>query len=176
MIIAAIVVFASLYLPGLFLHSMSYPPSDTMRCITYCGLGAVVLVVLAVILHEIHETRATRRFVGEALRGRPPMTDEEFGRLFFETNVPPVASRLRGMLAESLECDLAGMMPLDDFEAWLDLFPGPDSAADTFFERVAVEFQLRRDCPWPERFGSFEALVRFVVEHRPAAQARGMTA
>ena len=69
------------------------------------------------------------------------------------------------------ECDLAGMTPADNFEQWLNLFPGPDSAADAFFEAVAIEFQLRRDCPWPERFGSFDALVSFVTQHAPAAKA-----
>jgi hypothetical protein len=57
------------------------------------------------------------------------------------------------------------MIPSDDCERWLYLFPGPDSAADSFFEEMAIEFQLIRDCPWPERFGSFDALVRFLAEH-----------
>jgi hypothetical protein len=57
------------------------------------------------------------------------------------------------------------MIPPDDFEKWLCLSSGPDSAADSFFEELAIEFQLTRDCPWPERFGTFDALVRFLVEH-----------
>ena len=57
------------------------------------------------------------------------------------------------------------MIPTDDFEDWLRLSSGPDSAADSFFEELATEYQLRRDCPWPERFGSFDALVRFVADH-----------
>ena len=63
------------------------------------------------------------------------------------------------------ECDLAGMTPADHFEEWLNLFPGPDSAADSFFAAVAIEFQLPRNCPWPESFGSFDSLVRFVAEY-----------
>jgi hypothetical protein len=74
-------------------------------------------------------------------------------------------------LADNLGCELSGMIPTDDFETWLYLFPGPDSAADSFFEGLAIEYQLTRDCPWPERFGSFDALVKFVAEHAPASKA-----
>ncbi len=168
-IIAAIVVFAGLCLLGLFLHSISFPPADTMHWVAYCGIGAVAVVVLVVILHGIHETRATRRFVAEALRDRPRLTDEGFGQRFYEPDLALLAARLRCLLAENLECDLGGMTPADDFEAWLNLFPGPDSAADSFFEQLATEFQLSRDCPWPERFGSFDALVKFVSQHASAA-------
>jgi len=164
-IIAAIVVFVGLCLLGLFLHFLSYPPADTMRWLAFCGIGAAVLVVLAVILQGIHETRVTRRVVAQALAGRSPMTDEEFGSRFYEPAIAPVAAQLRRLLADNLECDLAGMTPADHFEEWLNLFPGPDSAADSFFAAVAIEFQLPRNCPWPESFGSFDSLVRFVAEY-----------
>jgi len=130
--------------------------------------GALGIVVGALILHDIYETRRIRRAVGDALRGRPPLTDEEFGSRFYEPEVAQVASRLRCLLAENLECDLAGMIPADDFENWLALSSGPDSAADTCFEELAIEFQLTRDCPWPDRFGSLDALVRFVDATAPA--------
>jgi hypothetical protein len=135
------------------------------------GFGALAIVVAALILHGIYETRRIRRVVAMALRDRPPLTDEEFGSRFFEPAVAPIASRLRRLLAEHLECDLAGMIPADDFEDWLRLSTGPDSAADGFFEALAIEFRLSRDCPWPKRFGSFETLVQFVSENTPAADA-----
>lgn len=163
-IIAAVVVFAGLCLLGLFLHSVLHPPADTMRWLAYGGIGAAVAVVILVILQGMHESRATRRFIAEALRDRPRLTNEEFGGKYYGPDLAPLATRLRCLLAENLECDLGGMTPADDFEAWLYLFPGPDSAADTFFEELAMEFQLKRDCPWPERFGSFDALVKFVNE------------
>jgi hypothetical protein len=169
-IVAAIVVFAGLCLLGVFLRAISFPPAETMHWVAYCGIGAVGLVVLVVILQGMHETRATRRFVAEALRDRPRLTDEEFGQRFYEPDLASLAARLRCLLAENLECDLGGMTPADDFEAWLSLFPGPDSAADSFFEQLATEFQLRRDCPWPERFGSFDALVKFVSENASASK------
>jgi RNA polymerase sigma factor (TIGR02999 family) len=118
-IIAAIVVFAGLCLLGLFLH-LSHPPADTMRWLTYCGIGAAVIVVLVVILQDVHETRATRRVVAEALEGRARMTGEEFGSRFYEPAIAPVATQLRRLLAENLDCDLAGMTPADNFEEWLD--------------------------------------------------------
>jgi hypothetical protein len=118
-----------------------------------------------VILHEIHESRRIHQVVAEALQGRTPLTDEEFGSRFYDPAIAPVASRLRRLLAEHLACDLAGMIPTDDFENWLALSSGPDSAADGFFEELAIEFQLHRDCPWPKRFDSFEALVKFVSEN-----------
>jgi len=136
------------------------------------GFGGLGIVVAVVILHGVYETRRIRRVVAEALRGRPPLTDEEFGSRFYEPAIAPVAARLRHLLADNLECDLAGMTPRDCFEEWLELFPGPDSAADSFFEAVAIEFHLTRDCPWPERFGSFDSLVRFVAEHADAAKAK----
>ncbi len=74
------------------------------------------------------------------------------------------------MLAKNLECNLAGMNPEDQFEEWLNLSPTPDSAADAFFEAVAMEFQLKGGCPWPEHFGSFDSLVRFVPKHAYVAQ------
>ena len=136
----------------------------------FWGFGALGIVVAVVILHDIYESRRIRRVVAEALRGRPPLADEEFGSRFHDPAVAPVASRLRRLLAEHLACDLAGMIPTDDFENWLALSSGPDSAADGFFEELAIEVQLRRDCPWPKRFGSFETLVGFVRDNAEAAK------
>ncbi len=130
------------------------------------GFGALGIVVALVILHGHYETRRIRRMVAEALRGRPPLTGEEFGDRFFEPTIAPLASRLRQLLTENLECDLAGMLPTDDFESWLALSSGPDSAADCFFEELAIEFKVPVSAPWPERFGSFEALVQWVSSHR----------
>lgn len=102
--------------------------------------------------------------------GRPPLSDEEFGNRFYDPSLAPVASRLCRLLAENLECDLAGLIPTDDFERWLARSSDPDSAADTFFEEVAIEFRLTR---WPDGFGSFDALVRFVAEPAPASRPPG---
>ena len=141
---------------------------DLGRLPALWGFGALGVVVAVLILHDIYETRRIRRAVAEALRGRPPLTDEEFGSRFYDPEVAQVAARLRRLLAENLDSDLGGMIPADDFENWLALSSGPDSAADTFFEELAIEFRLLRDCPWPERFGCFDTLVRFVVANAPA--------
>lgn len=61
--------------------------------------------------------------------------------------------------------------PADDFEQWLQPSSGPDSTADGFLEELAIEFQLTRDCPWPERFEAFDTLARFVAEHGHATRA-----
>lgn len=137
--------------------------------------GGFVIVMGLIILQAVFEERRIRRVVGEALSGRPPLTHEEFGVRFFDPAIAPIAARLRRMLAEGMDCDLAGMVPTDDFEQWLDLSSGPDSAADMFFEQLAIEFELRRDCPWPDRFGSFDALVRFVDEHAPTNNEHAAT-
>jgi hypothetical protein len=136
--------------------------------VLWVTLGAMGVTVLAVVVHSFHEESVTRRAVASALQGRAVTTHEEFARRFYTPTTGPIAARVRLLLAANLRCDLSGMIPSDDFEKWLHLFPGPDSAADAFFEELAIEFQLRRDCPWPERFGSFDALVRFVAEHAPA--------
>ncbi|MCW5555915.1 MAG: hypothetical protein KIS67_27625 [Verrucomicrobiae bacterium] len=130
------------------------------------GFGGLGTVAALVILHGILESRRIRRVVGEALRGRPPLTDEEFGDRFFDPAIAPLATRLRQLLVEHLECDLAGLLPTDDFESWLALSSGPDSAADCFFEELAIEFKLPVSAPWPERFGSFKSLVQWVSSHR----------
>ena len=164
--IAAIVVIgAGVWLLGL--HHSSHPstPADLMRWLAYGGCAAVVIVVLVIVLQGIHEIRTTRRVVAESLQGRPPVTDEEFGRQFYTPDTALVAVRLRRLLAENLDCDLSGLIPSDDFARWLELFPGIDSAADCFFEEMAIEFQLSRKAPWPDRFESFDALVKFVVQH-----------
>jgi hypothetical protein len=126
------------------------------------GFGALGIVVALVILHGVLESRRIRRIVSEALRDRLPLTDVEFGVCYFAPAIAPLATRLRQLLAENLECDLAGMIPTDDFESWLALSSGPDSAADCFFEALAIECQLPVGAPWPERFGSFKALVQWV--------------
>jgi hypothetical protein len=120
---------------------------------------------LVILLHSIHEEQVINRTVVESLRGRPPRTDEEFGRRHYANDLAPLAAKLRRLLADNLGCDVSGMIPSDDFEKWLYLFPGPDSAADCFFGELAIEYQLTRNCPWPERFGSFDALVKFVAQH-----------
>jgi hypothetical protein len=130
----------------------------------------------------VFEARRIRRVVGEALRDRAPLTDEAFGFRFFDPAIAPTAARLRRLLADNLECDLAGLMPADDFERWLGLSSGPDSAGDMFFEELAIEYRLTHDLPWPARFGSFDALVQFVARYgqlpgiRPRDQSdSGMT-
>jgi hypothetical protein len=62
------------------------------------------------------------------------------------------------------------LIPTDDFEPWFELSSGPDSAAGNFFEEVAIEFGLTR---WPDRLGSFDALVRFVAEQAPPSREPG---
>lgn len=133
------------------------------------GIGGLILGVLVVILlHSIHEEHVLSRTVADALRGRDPLTDEDFGARYYANDLAPLAAQLRRMLADHLGCELSGMIPSDDFEKWLALSSGPDSAADSFFEELAIEFRLTRECPWPERFGSFDALVRFVTENAQA--------
>jgi hypothetical protein len=83
----------------------------------------------------------------------------------YANDLARLAAQLRRMLADNLGCELSGMIPCDDFEKWLYLFPDPDSGADSFFEELAIELQLTRAFPWPERFGSFDALVKFVRQH-----------
>ena len=129
-----------------------------------CIGGLIVAVFLLILLHSVHEERVIRRTVADALRGREGLTHEEFGTRYFSTELAAPAAQLRRILAENLGCDLSGMIPSDDFEKWLYLFPGPDSAADSFFEEMAVAFRLSRDSPWPERFASFDALVKFVSQ------------
>jgi hypothetical protein len=133
--------------------------------------GLFVVMMLAVLLHSIHEEHVISRAVVHALQGRDRLTDEEFGGHYYASDLAPLAARLRRMLADNLGCDLSGMIPPDDFEQWLYLSSGPDSAADSFFEELAIEFQLTRDCPWPERFGTFDALVRFLAEHAHLCKA-----
>jgi hypothetical protein len=162
-LVIAFVIFGAAVWP-LVRHffAASLTPADSIRWLPFGAIGVIVLVV---VLHSFHEERLTRRVVASALQGRAPATDEEFARRFYAPALAPIAARLRCMLADCLGCDLSAMIPSDDFEKWLNLSPGPDSAADVFFEELAVEFQLTRDCPWPERFGSFDALLKFVAEH-----------
>ena len=127
--------------------------------------GLFVVVMLVILLHAIHEEHVISHTVVDALHGRDCLTDEEFGEHYYANDPAPLAAQVRRMLADNLGCDLSGMIPADDFEKWLYLSSGPDSAADSFFEELAIKFQLSRDCPWPERFGTFDALVRFVAEH-----------
>lgn len=164
--IAAIAVIgAGVWLIRRYLSENPSAPAFPIGWHTLVYGGPFVVMILVILRHSMHKERVTRRTIADALRGRDPLTDEEFGRRYFANDLAPIASQLRHMLAENLGCNLPGMIPSDDFEKWLDLFPGLDSAADTFFEELAIEFQLTRDCPWPERFGSFEELVRFVGEH-----------
>jgi|ERR1019366_1595392 hypothetical protein len=164
--IAAIVVIgAGVWLIGRHLTAIPSNLADPIRWPAWFFGGLFVVVLLVILLHSIHEEHVISRTVADFLRGRPPMTDEEFGRRYYANDLAPLAAQLRRMLADNLGCDLSGIIPSDDFEKWLYLFPGPDSAADSFFEELAIEFQLTRDCPWPQRFGSFDALVRFVAEH-----------
>ena len=171
----AVVILASIMVIGagawLLGPPHTAPPSTPAFPIAWPALlfgGLLVALLLVIAFHSMHEQRAISRAVADALRDRAPLTDEEFGKRFYNPNIAPVASRLRRLLAEDLNCDLSGMIPSDDFEEWLNLFPGPDSAADTFYEEMAIDFQLARDCPWPERFRSFDSLVRFVTEHARA--------
>jgi len=97
---------------------------DLGRLPALWGFGALGVVVAVLILHGIYETRRIRRAVAEALRGRPPLTDEEFGSRFYNPEVAQVAARLRRLLAENLDSDLGGMIPADDFENWLALSSG----------------------------------------------------
>ena len=143
-----------------------------IRWTSFCVGGLIVGLFLAILLHSLHEERVISRTVAATLQGRDSTTDEEFGRRYYANDLAPLAGRLRRILADNLGCDLAGMIPSDDFEKWLYLFPGPDSAADSFFEELAIEFHLTRECSWPEQFGSFDGLVKFVGQHSFGRRAR----
>jgi len=140
------------------------------RWLVWAYGGLFLVMMLVILLHSIHEEHVISRSVADALHGRDSLTDEEFGRRYYADDLAPLAAQLRGMLADNLGCALSGMMPSDDFEKWLCFSSGPDSVADSFFEELAIEFQLSRDCPWPERFGTFDALVRFLAEHAPLSK------
>jgi hypothetical protein len=127
--------------------------------------GLFVIMMLVILLHSVHEDHVISRTVVDALHGRDRLTDVEFGRRYYADDLAPLAAQVRRMLADNLGCALSGMTPSDDFEKWLCLSSGVDSAADSFFEELAIEFQLTRDAPWPQRFESFDALVKFVKEH-----------
>jgi len=142
------------------------------RWLVWAFGGLFVVMMLVIMLHSIHEEHVISRTVVDSLHGRDRLTDEEFGRHYYANDLTPLAAQLRRMLADNLGCDLSGMIPSDDFEKWLCLSSGPDSSADSFFEELAIEFQLTRDCPWPERFGSFDALVKFVAEHAHGPKTR----
>jgi hypothetical protein len=135
------------------------------RWLVWAFGGLFVVMMLVILFHSIHEEHVISRAVVDALHGRDRLTDEEFGKHYYANDLAPLAVQLRRMLADNLGCDISGMIPTDDFEKWLYLSSGPDSAADSFFEELAIEFQLTRDCPWPECFGTFDALVRFLAEH-----------
>ena len=157
-IAAILVVGAGMWLIGRHLSANGPWPA-----LSFGGLIAVMTLVILV--HSIHEEHVIKRNVADALQGRAPLTDAEFGSRYYANDLAPLAAQLRRMLADNLGCDLSGMIPSDDCEKWLYLSSGPDSAADSFFEELAIQFQLTRDCPWPERFGTFDALVRFVAGH-----------
>jgi hypothetical protein len=156
---------AGVWLFAQHLSANSSMPAVQIRWTPLLIGGLIVAVFVVILLHSIHEEHVTSRTVADALRGREPLTDEEFGLRYYPTDLAPLAAQLRRILADNLGCDLSAMIPPDDFEKWLDLFPGLDSAADSFFEEIAIEFQLTRDCPWPKRFGTFDALVRFLAQH-----------
>jgi len=172
MIVSIVLIGVGVRLSWRYLFSNSSISAFPIGWPTVIGGALFVVMLLAILLHSMHEERVTGRTVADALHGRDPLTDEELGRRFYEPDLAPIASRLRRLLAEHLDCDLSGMIASDDFEKWLSLFSGPDSAADSFFEELAIEFQLTRECPWPERFESFDALVRFVAEHERAPKTR----
>jgi hypothetical protein len=146
-------------------HLNSSTPSLQIRWTPLCVVALIVGAFLLIVRYCIHEERVIGRAVADALGGRDRLTDEEFGKRYYAKDLAPLAAQLRRMLADNLGCELSGMIPSDDFEKWLDLSSSPDSVADTFFEDLAIELQLTRDSPWPERFGTFDALVRFVAEH-----------
>lgn len=164
--IAAIaLILAGAWLFAQRISANTSAPGGQFRWTPLCISGLIVGLLVVILLHFIREEHVLRRTVADALHGRERLTDEEFGKRHYPTDLAPLAAQLRCILAENLGCDLSGMIPSDDCERWLYLFPGPDSAADSFFEEMAIEFQLTRDCPRPERFGSFDALVRFLAEH-----------
>ena len=73
--------------------------------------------------------------VGKALQSRSPLTNEEFGRRFYEPAISPLATRLRRMPVEG------------------------------FSEAMAITCVNPRRAAWPKRFGSIELLVRWVTNY-----------
>ena len=107
--VRALVIIVSMVLIGVgvrlswcYLFSNSSTSAFPIGWHTLIGGALFGVMLLAILLHSMHEERVTGRTVADALHGRNLLTDEEFARRFYESDLAPIASRLRRLLAEHL--------------------------------------------------------------------------
>jgi hypothetical protein len=76
------------------------------RWLVWAFGGLFVVMMLVILLHSVHEEHVISRAVADALHGRDPLMDEEFGRRYYANDLAPLAAQVRRMLADNLGCDL----------------------------------------------------------------------
>jgi Na+/melibiose symporter-like transporter len=57
--------------------------------------GLVVVMFLVIVVHSVHEEHVIKRTVAQALQGRDPFRDEDFGKRFYAKDLSGLAAQLR---------------------------------------------------------------------------------
>jgi acyl carrier protein len=125
----------------------------------------IAVIAVAAVLMGRWESRAKRRKLEEAFRGRRPLDERTFYETYFQSRgVPPaVVSRVRKILEEELEADLSRLSSKDDFQKNLSFFWQCDSMADVeVVVRLEEEFGITITDAEAGKTSTVEDLVNLV--------------
>ena len=106
--------------------------------------------------------RAHRRQLVRRMKDRPPMNDDEFGRLF-PVDQAPIAIRIRQLLGRWVDIDLANVAPTDEFCQHLGLGRTDGMDVDDFVADVEKDFHIEFPDSEAQKMRTLQDMVEFIA-------------
>jgi acyl carrier protein len=135
-----------------------------LECLKAIGGVFVFLLIVGFPVWIYQEKQKSRKF-RNVFSGRPPLSEQDYyERYFRDRNIPSdVVIKIRKILEEVLETDLARLQPTDDFNKNLSFFFEYDSmAAEELMARLEEEFNVNITFAEAEKAHTIEEIVKLV--------------
>jgi acyl carrier protein len=127
------------------------------------GLLVAGSIVSLVILQAWSEKRRALRH----MRGRPSLTDVEFGRQFFTSDRQEIASRLRQILSRHIAVDVSQLHPGDKLVRDIRMDSLDSLSTVEFVFDVEREFGISIPNTAAEQMYTLQDVVEYVASHSP---------
>ncbi len=120
-------------------------------------------IVFLVMLQALSEKRRALRH----MRGRPSLTDVEFGRQFFTSDRQQIASRLRQILSRHIAVDVSQLHPGDKLVQDIRMDSLDSLSIVEFVFDVEREFGISILNTAAEQMYTLQDVVEYVASHLP---------
>ena len=135
-----------------------------LECLKAIGFVFIFLLIIGFPIWIYEEKQKSRKFQN-VFSGRPPLNEQDYYEQYFrDQNIPAdIVIKIRKILEEVLEADLAHLQPTDDFNKNLSFFFDYDSmAAEELVTKFEEEFQINITFAEAENAHTIEEIVNLV--------------